>query len=158
MKDLLEAWNGLKDKEEVMNAIKRLVDPMMVGAFLTVPPGIWEFTFISSTGEALTIKDTEPVIIQPTRYASSGGEKEIDLGAVNVEIEKVIEKIDGEVMRLCPGQKTSRIFILLHNKGEQEFLATVTTDKMSVATINIDPVTGRIKQSKKTDIFSALSK
>jgi len=134
MKDLLEAWNGLKDKEEVMNAIKRLVDPMMVGAFLTVPPGIWEFTFISSTGEALTIKDTEPVIIQPTRYASSGGEKEIDLGAVNVEIEKVIEKIS---------KKGTTVILATHNLFQSRRLSERVAHIFS----------GRIVEVSKTEEF-----
>ena len=148
MKELIDAWNSIKEDPKV----RELVDSKLVGAFISIPPGIWEFTF-SKEDELITVKDTDPVIINKEPGVISG---EINIDEVNINLKQLLDRIDGETLKLCPGEEKSRIFIVLQNKDEQEFLATVTTNKMSVLTIRIDPITGRVKHSKKTEIFSLM--
>ncbi len=156
MKELIDAWNELKEKEEVKKELEKMVNPRMIGVFLTIPGNVYEFSFSSDIGEVLTIKDTDPVIIQKTRYNEEP--KEIDIDKVLVSINDVINKARGEKERLAKNDEISRMFIVLQNKDEQEFLITITTRQMKVISIKIDPEKGRVKESKVIDIFSGFSR
>ncbi len=154
IKNPKEEWEKIKSNKKTRELIE---GARLIGAFLTLPSGIWEFT-INKEGKDFNVKlFGEEVIVQPTSYMKKEKIEEIDLDNVG-EMNKILGIINKEVSSLCKGEDISRTFLFIRKgKEKEEIVATITTTKMSVVTLTIDAETCKIKSSKTTNIFSQLT-